>query len=89
MVGERLVHINLLGEPDLYARPVPMLDIVWSQKIGKKLLFKGFAKNALDPAIKTVYANPGTGGKWYGNEYIQRSYFRGTEIMVGFTYKLL
>lgn len=88
MVGERLVQINLLGEPDLYSRPVPMLDFVWSQRITKRLVFKGFAKNILNPAIKTVYANPATGGLWYGNEYIQRSYRRGAEIMMGFTYNV-
>lgn len=88
MVGERLVQINLLGEPDLYSQPVPMLDLVWSQRVTKRLVFKGYAKNILNPAIKTVYANPGTGGLWYGNEYIQRSYKRGAEIMMGFTYNV-
>jgi TonB-dependent receptor len=88
MVGERLVQINLTGEPDLYTLPVPMLDFVFSQRLSRRLLFKGYAKNILDPAVKTVYANPETGGKWYGKEYINRSYFRGSEIMFGFTYKL-
>ncbi len=88
MVGERLVQINLTGEPDLYTRPVPVLDFVFTQRVSKRILFKGYAKNIFDPAIKTVYANPGTGGKWYGNEYVNRSYHRGSEIMMGFTYKL-
>ena len=88
MVGERLIQINLTGEPDLYTRPVAMLDFVFSQKLNNRLLFKGYAKNILNPAIKTVYANPHTGGKWYGNEYINRSYKRGSEIMLGFTYNL-
>lgn len=86
MVGERLVQINLTGEPDLYTQPVPVLDLVFSQRVSKRVLFKGYAKNILNPAIKTVYANPQTGGKWYGNEYINRSYKRGAEIMFGFTY---
>lgn len=89
MVGERLVQINLTGEPDLYTRPFAMLDLVFSQRINKRIIFKGYAKNILDPAIKTVYANPNTGGKWYGTEYINRSYKRGSEIMIGFTYNLL
>lgn len=88
MVGERLIQINLTGEPDLYTQPVPVLDLVVSQKLSKRVLMKGYAKNVLNPAIKTVYANPGTGGKWYGNEYINRSYKRGAEMMLGFTYKL-
>lgn len=88
MVGERLIQINLTGEPDLYTRPVPMLDFVFSQRLSKRVIFKGYAKNILNPAIKTVYANPGTGGKWYGNEYLNRSYQRGSEYMMGFTYNL-
>ncbi|RQO64537.1 hypothetical protein DBR43_32650 [Pedobacter sp. KBW06] len=88
MVGERLVQINLTGEPDLYTRPVPMLDFVFSQRLAKKVLFKGYAKNILNPNIQTVYANPGTGGKWYGNEYLNRSFKRGMEVMLGFTYNL-
>ncbi|WP_198315086.1 TonB-dependent receptor domain-containing protein [Chitinophaga sp. MD30] len=88
MVGERLIQINLTGEPDLYTQPVPVLDFVFSQKLSKRISFKGYAKNILNPAIKTVYANPKTGGKWYGNEYINRSYQRGSELMLGFTYNL-
>lgn len=88
MVGERLVQINLLGEPDLYAQPAPMLDFVWTQRLSRKLEFKGFIKNMLNPGIKTVYANPGTGGIWYGKEYIHRNYKRGTEVMFGFTYNV-
>lgn len=88
MVGERLVQINLTGEPDLYTMPVPFLDFVFSQRLSKSIKFKGYVKNILNPAIKTVYANPQTGGKWYGNEYINRSFKRGAEIMVGFTYNL-
>lgn len=88
MVGERLVQINLLGEPDLYSQPVPMLDFVFSQRIHRRLTLKGFAKNVLDAAYETVYANPGTGGTWYGNEYVQRSYKRGVEFMLGLTYNV-
>ncbi len=88
MVGERLVQINLTGEPDLYTQPVPTLDFVFSQRIAKGLLFKGYAKNILNPSVKTVYANPSTGGKWHGNEYLNRSYKRGCEIMFGLTYNL-
>lgn len=88
MVGERLVQINLTGEPDLYTRPVPVLDFVFSQRILKHVVFKGYMKNLLNPSIKTVYANPGTGGTWYGNEYLNRGYKRGSEFMMGFTYNL-
>jgi TonB-dependent receptor len=87
-VGERLTQVNLDGTPDLYSRPVPILDIVFSQMITKRLQFKGYAKNALNPANNEVYANPGNGGKYYGHTYIRRSYQKGAEIMLGLTYHL-
>ncbi|WP_343303451.1 carboxypeptidase-like regulatory domain-containing protein [Chitinophaga niabensis] len=88
MVGERLIQINLTGEPDLYTRPVPVLDLVFTQRLSKRILFKGYAKNVLNPAIETVYANPGTGGLWYGGSYVNRSFKKGSEIMMGFTMNL-
>lgn len=88
VVGERLVQINLTGEPDLYSRPVPMLDFVFTQRLNRRLTFKGYAKNMLNPEIKTVYANPSTGGKWYGNEYVNRSFRQGSEVVLGLSYNL-
>lgn len=88
MVGERLIQISMDGTPDVYSNPVEMLDLVWGQKITKRLLFKGYAKNLLNAAFEETYNNPGTGSTFYGNKYIRRSYKRGTEWMVGFTYQL-
>lgn len=88
MVGERLIQVNLDGTPDLYTRPVPVLDLVFSKQLLKRLQMKGFAKNILDRPYQEVYANPGTGGNFYGNKYIRRSYKRGTEMMLGLTYTL-
>ncbi|NLR58308.1 TonB-dependent receptor [Chitinophaga polysaccharea] len=87
-VGERLIQINLTGEPDLYSRPAPVLDFVFSQYLTRRLQLKGYAKNILNPAWREVYANPGTGGKYYGNTYIRRSYYRGTEFMLGLNYNI-
>jgi TonB-dependent receptor len=87
-VGERLIQINLSGEPDLYTRPVPVLDIVFSQYLSKRLQLKGYAKNILDQPYQEVYANPGTGGKYYGKSYIRRSYHKGSEFMLGLTYNI-
>jgi hypothetical protein len=65
-----------------------VLDLVFSQKITKRLLLKGYAKNVLNPHFKEVYANPGNGGKYYGKEYISRDFQKGAEFMLGFTYNL-
>jgi TonB-dependent receptor len=88
MVGERLIQVNLDGTPDLYSRPNPVLDIVFSQQLLKRLQLKGFAKNILDRPVEEVYANPGTGGNFYGKKYVRRSFYRGTEFMLGLTFNL-
>lgn len=88
MVGARLIQVQLDGTPDLYDRPAPVLDLVFSQRLGKKWLAKGFAKNIFDPAFKQVYTNPGNNGKYYGTEYIYRQYHKGAEFSLGLTYKL-
>ncbi len=87
-VGERLIQVNLNGEPDLYSRPMPVLDLVFSQYLTKRLQLKGYAKNILDQPYQEVYANPGTGGKYYGKTYLRRSYHRGAELMLGLTYNI-
>lgn len=87
-VGERLIQVNLDGTPDLYSRPNPVLDLVFSQRLFKKWQIKGFAKNILDKPVQEVYANPGTGGNFYGRKYIRRSFSRGMELMVGLSYSL-
>jgi len=88
MVGARLIQVQLDGTPDLYDRPAPILDLVFSQKLGKRFLVKGFAKNLLDPAFKQVYTNPGNNGKYHGTTYIYRQYNKGSEFSLGLTYKL-
>ncbi|MCC8409467.1 carboxypeptidase-like regulatory domain-containing protein [Mucilaginibacter sp. UR6-1] len=88
IVGPRLIQVQLDGTPDLYDRPVPTMDLVFSQKLGAKWIIKGFAKNLFDPAYKQVYTSPGQNGKFYGSEYIYRSYHKGAEFSLGLTYKL-
>lgn len=88
MVGERLVQVQLDGSPDVYSRPVPLLDIVFSQRVLKRFTVKGFAKNILNPPYRDVYANPGKGGLYHDVLYIQHQYWRGAEYALGITYNL-
>jgi TonB-dependent receptor len=88
IVGARLIQVQLDGTPDLYDRPAPMLDVVFSQRLGKRFMVRGFAKNILDPAYKTVYTNPGNNGQYHGVTYIYRQYNKGSEFSLGLTYKL-
>ena len=88
IVGERLIQVQLDGAPDIYDRPVPLLDVVFSQRFWKRFVVKGFAKNLLNPAYKEVYADPASHGKFYGQTYIHHKYHRGTEFSLGLTYNL-
>lgn len=87
-VGERLLRVDLAGEPDIYSRPIPMLNGVFRQQIGKRIYIKGFVKNILDAATKEVYTNPGDNGKYYGQTYIHRLARPGTQYTIGFSYDM-
>ncbi len=86
IVGERLIQVQLDGTPDIYDRPVPVLDFVFSQRLNKHFLVKGFAKNILNPPYRQVYADPGNDGKYHGITYLHQQYYRGTEYALGLTY---
>lgn len=88
VVGERLVQVQLDGAPDIYDRPVPVLDFVFSQRLNKHFLLKGFAKNILNPPYRQVYADPGNDGKYHGVTYLHQEYYRGTEYALGLTYNI-
>lgn len=88
IVGERLTQVQLDGTPDIYTRPAPVLDLVFSQHLGKRWLVKGYAKNILNPPIRDVYADPGNDGKFHGITYIHHQYYQGAEITLGITYNL-
>ena len=88
MVGERLVQVQLDGSPDVYSRPVPLLDVVFSQRVLKRFVVKGFAKNILNPPYRDVYATPASGGLFHNVLYIQHQYWRGAEYALGITYNL-
>lgn len=89
IVGARLVQVQLDGTPDIFDRPVPMLDLVFSQQLGKLFVLKGFAKNLLDPSYRQVYTNAGNNGKYHGSTYVYRQYKRGSEFSLGIAYRIL
>lgn len=89
VVGPRLIQVRMTGEPDLYDHPVPVLDIVVSQRVAKNITMKAFAKNILNPAAETYYATPGGDyTKFAGRTYLNSSYKRGIELALGLTYNV-
>ena len=89
VVGERLVTVQLDGSPDIYSRPAPQLDVVFSQRFLKRFTAKGFVKNMLNPAFRDVYADPRSNGLYHNVLYIQHQYYRGSEYALGFSYDIL
>lgn len=88
VVGERLVQVQLDGVPDIYSLPAPQLDLVFSQRLFKRFLIKGFAKNLLNPAYEEAYTIPGNNGNFNGRHYTHSKYYRGVEYQLGVTYFL-
>jgi TonB-dependent receptor len=88
VVGERLVQVQLDGAPDIYSRPAPSLDLVFSQRLFRRFLIKGFAKNLLNPGFEEVYATPRNNGNFNGRHYTHSKYYRGVEYQLGLTYFL-
>ncbi len=88
IVGQRLTRVQLDGLPDIYSRPVPLLDFVFSQHLGKRFLIKGFAKNILNAAYEDVYTVPNGNGDFKGKHYTQHLYHKGTEYELGISYNI-
>ncbi len=88
VVGERLIQVQLDGTPDVYDRPVPMLDLVFSQRVLKRFLVKGFIKNMINPPFREVYTHAGNKGLYNGMQYIRHQYYKGSEYSLGITYNI-
>ncbi|MEC5145339.1 TonB-dependent receptor [Chitinophaga sp. 212800010-3] len=86
--GKRLSDINSDGSPNIYEYPAASLDIVWSQRIIKRLEFKAFVKNALNEATRFYYANAGDGHTFGidNRSYLRRSYNYGQVYTLGLKY---
>ncbi|RPD39392.1 TonB-dependent receptor domain-containing protein [Chitinophaga barathri] len=89
MTGARLVQVQLDGTPDIFDRPLPMLDLVFTQRLNRHFVVKGFAKNILNPYYRQVYTNAGNNGEYHGHTYVYRQYKKGSEFSLGIAYKIL
>jgi TonB-dependent receptor len=90
LTGKRLSDINADGSPNIYEFPASSLDVVISQKITKRLVFKAFAKNILNSTTYYRYTNAGN-TKTFGvdnQQYIRRAFNYGSVFTFGFKYTL-
>jgi TonB-dependent receptor len=77
VAGPRIA-ITKLNTDDVYEQPVPGLDFIISQKIGRHATVKFAAKNLLDPRIERTY------GK--SSSLLYSSYTRGRAFGMSLTY---
>ena len=54
IAGPRIAFASQTKE-DVYEQPAPLLDFIFSQRIGRSLTFRFTAKNLLNPVIKRTY----------------------------------
>ncbi|MBN9380377.1 MAG: carboxypeptidase-like regulatory domain-containing protein [Chitinophagaceae bacterium] len=88
IVGERLVQVQMDGTPDIYSRPAPQLDVIFSQHLLKRFQIRGFAKNLLNSDNEQVYTIPNNNGNFNGRHYTYSKFQRGTEYQLSLTYFL-
>ncbi|MCS7337430.1 MAG: TonB-dependent receptor [Verrucomicrobiae bacterium] len=81
--AERLALIVNNGY-DVYEQPAPSLDLVVSQKLGKRFKARFTARNLLNPEIIRSYAVSGPTDK----RYIYSSYTKGITLGLSLSYEL-
>lgn len=64
------ITIAGLATPDVFEQPAPVLDLVFSQRLGKHCQVKFSAKNLLDPLIERTFGER-------GDSFIYSSYRKG------------
>lgn len=79
--GRRLSEVSLGGTPDVFEKPVGVLDLTGSQRLWNNVTLKFSAKNILDPVIKKYHP-------FNGNEFVRSQFKRGRTISFGLSYKI-
>ncbi len=75
--GKRISEVGTNSMPDIYERPFHQMDLVFSQKFGKKTKFKFKAQNIINPEAKMVQEGQ-----------ITEIYRKGRAFSAGITVKL-
>jgi outer membrane receptor protein involved in Fe transport len=78
VAGPRVV-IARLNTDDVYDQPAPVLDFIFSQRLGRNMAIRFSAKNLLDPEIERTYGKDG--------DRIYSSYTRGRSFGISLSYE--
>ena len=79
--GRRLAEVSLGGTPDVFEEPRGDLDLLLSQRLPFGFTVKASAKNLLNDDYRLTQA-------YKGRDYVVRSYERGREFSLGFSYSI-
>ncbi len=79
VAGERLSLVTDGALPDVYEQPAPLLNLIFSQRIGNRWTLNLNARNLLDPDKKKTI-------DFHGQELIYESYNRGRSFSIGLSY---
>jgi outer membrane receptor protein involved in Fe transport len=80
MAGER-IFFTVDGGPDVYEQPLPQLDFIISQSLGKHWKVKFGAKNLLDPEFRRTY------GSDYDSPFVNLEYRKGRTFSLSLGYE--
>ena len=81
VTGPKLVVITKGGTPDIYEQPFNSVNLIISKQLSEHFMLELNAKNILNPVAKKTYT-------YLGQEYIYRSYTKGSIFEVGIKYKI-
>jgi len=70
--GERVVKASI-NSPDIYEQPAPSLDVIFSQRIGRRWKLRLSARNLLDPEYDRLVGKQSD----YGGKYVYSRFTRG------------
>lgn len=79
--GPRLYSISMFATPDIYEKPVPMLNFKSSQQIGKYWVVSFSARNLFNSNISKTQT-------FRGGEYIAESYRLGRTFSLGLAFRI-
>jgi TonB-dependent receptor len=79
--GERLSQVSLGGTPDVFERPSPQLDLIFSQRFFSNVRVKFSAKNVLGQPYQEAY-------NFQGEDFIYQEYNPGRTFSLGVSYNL-
>jgi TonB-dependent receptor len=79
--GQKLYSISMFATPDIYEKPVPVLNFKTSQQLGKYWIVSFSARNLLNSSISKTQL-------FRGGEYIAESFRLGRTFSLGLAFRI-